>query len=280
MSYKISADKLWRDGQPVDQVPSSFVGNKFARTPKVAVIHFTFGGTARSSAQWFRDPRNKGSSAHVVIERDGDVIQCVPLDKVAWHAGKSRWRELVGLNSHSFGIELANWGYLKKSGDSWSCHAGIRIPSPFMAVHRNGNPDSSRQPLGWESYPQAQFDAAVDVVRALVESFGITEILGHDDISPTRKWDPGPAFDMMRFRAAVFGGRSDDGDTTMRVAAANGVNLRPTASTEQPTIELLPQGTMLEPLASDGAWLEVSVLDASGAPRATGWVHSKYVEDA
>ncbi len=280
MSYTIAGDQLKHEGQPVDQVPSIFVGSRFAKAPRIAVIHFTFGGTARSSAQWFRDKRNPGSSAHFVIERDGEVIQCVPLDRVAWHAGKSRWRDLVGLNAHSIGIELANWGYLKKSGDGWSCHTGIRIPAPVMARHRNGNPDGSRQPLGWEPYPQAQFDAAVAVTRALVDSFGITEVIGHDDIAPTRKWDPGPAFDMARFRAAVFGGRGEDGDTTLRVSAVNGLNLRSTAGLEQPPIELLPHGTLLEPLASDGNWLQVDVLDGGGAPRATGWVHGKFVEDA
>lgn len=279
MTFTIDDDRLSRDGHRVDQVPSTFVGGNFAHAPKIVVIHFTYGGTARSSANWFRDPRNPGSSAHVVIERDGDVVQCVPLAKVAWHAGKSRWRDIVGLNAHSFGIELANWGYLKRAGEGWSCHTGTRIPEPFMAIHRNGNPDGSRAPLGWEPYPRAQFEAAADLVRALVAEYGVTEIVGHDDIAPTRKWDPGPAFDMARFRAAVFGGRREDGDTLLKVTAASGVNLRRDPSTMQAPVELLKQATLLEPLATDGLWLQVSVLDAAGLPRATGWVHGHYVEE-
>ena len=280
MAFKIVDAAVTEDGAPVDQIRSRFIGSNFARPPKIVVIHFTYGGTARSSANWFNDPRNPGSSAHVVIERDGAVIQCVPLNRVAWHAGKSRWNGLVGLNAHSFGIELANWGYLKRAGDGWACYTGTRIPEPFMAIHRNGNPDGSRQPLGWEPYPRAQFEAAVDLVRALVASHGVTEIIGHEDISPTRKWDPGPAFDMARFRAAVFGGRSLDADTLLQVMPASGVNLRQDPSTTLPAVELLAKGTLLEPIATDGLWVQVSVLDAAGLPRATGWVHSHYVRDA
>jgi uncharacterized protein YraI len=84
---------------------------------------------------------------------------------------------------------------------------------------------------------------------------------------------------MARFRAAVFGGRQNDGDTIMRVTPASGVNLRSDPSTMQPAVELLPQGTLLEPLASDGLWLQVSVLDGNRAPRATGWVHQRYVDE-
>ncbi len=280
MTFEIDDHKFAKDGHRVDQVPSTFIGGTFGRVPRIAVIHFTYGGTARSSASWFRDPRNPGSSAHVVIERDGAVIQCVPLDRVAWHAGKSRWRDIVGLNAHSFGIELANWGYLKRAGEGWSSYTGTRIPEPFVAVHRNGNPDGSRQPIGWEPYPQAQFEAAVDIVRALVRRYHVDEIVGHDDISPTRKWDPGPAFDMARFRAAVFGGRREEGDTLLKVTPANGLNLRRDPSTMQAAVELLKQGTLLEPLATEGLWLQVSVLDDAGLPRATGWVHSQYVADA
>lgn len=276
MSFVIADGRFQVDGDAVDFIPSRFTGGAFAKTPKIAVIHFTYGASARSSAEWFRNPDNPGSSAHVVIDRDGRVIQCVPLDRVAWHAGKSSWRGLSGLNQHSFGIELANWGHLKRAGAGWSCHTGLPIVDPYMAVHRNGNPDGSTAPIGWEPYPRAQFDAAIALVRALVSSFGVNEIVGHDDISPTRKWDPGPAFDMARFRALVFGGRGDDGELRLRVDVTE-LNLRDTPSTERPAREVLPHGTLLEPISTHGNWIEVSVLDAAGAPRATGWVHGRYV---
>lgn len=280
--YDIRNDKLIADGKAVDQIPSLFMGDAFAPTPKIIVIHFTGGGTARSSAEWFRTPRvapDQGSSAHVVVDRDGSVIQCVPWSRIAWHAGKSSWKGLNGLNRFAFGIEIANFGALRAgAGGSWVTPSGRTIADPVLAVHKNGNPDGSRTPIGWEPYPPAQFDAVVGIARALVATFGCTEIVGHDDIAPTRKWDPGPAFDMGRFRALVLGGRGDDAPNHLRVVPDGGLNLRTGPGTNFPATLLLPKGSILEPSQTDGLWIEVTLLDAAGQPKATGWVHSKFVE--
>jgi N-acetylmuramoyl-L-alanine amidase len=278
MSYDISNGRFRENGEDVDFIQSRFVGSAFSTIPKIVVMHFTYGASGRSSAEWFRNPDNPGSSAHVVIDRDGRIFQCVSLDREAWHAGKSSWRGLTSLNHHSFGIELANWGHLQRAGAGWASYTGQAIPSPYLAVHRNGNPDRSTTPIGWEPYPKPQLDVAVALVRALVAEYGVTEIVGHDDIAPTRKWDPGPAFDMPRFRALVFGGRGEDGAVRLRVDVAE-LNLRATPSTELPARELLTRGMLLEPLSTSGNWIEVSVLDANGAPRITGWVHGRYVAE-
>lgn len=196
---------LQLDGKPVEQLPTRNTGGAFAKTPRIVVMHFTAGGPARTSAQWFANPLNKNSSAHVVIERDGSAIQCANFGTVAWHAGQSKWRRLSGLNQYALGVELANWGWLQAHSGMWLNTVGRPVANPVMAVHRNGNPDGSTQPIGWEPYPEAQFDAAVALVGALREAYGIKEIQGHDDIAPGRKSDPGPAFDMARFRKLVLG---------------------------------------------------------------------------
>lgn len=205
MQFRVQGDVLLTAASPVRQVPSSFAGGRFSRPPAIIVIHFTAGGSALSSAEWFRDRRNAGSSAHVVIDRNGAAIQCVPLTRVAWHAGRSVWRGLSGLNAHSFGIELANWGALRRSDEGWLAPTGVRVPNPVLARHRNGNPGGTPGAIGWEPYPAAQVAAAAGVARALASAFGSDEIVGHDDIAPGRKWDPGPAWDMAAFRTAVFG---------------------------------------------------------------------------
>ena len=69
MTFENQKHRLTKDGVPVDFIASPYVGRTFAKKPRIAVIHFTYGGTARSSAEWFRSPQNPGSSAHVVIER-------------------------------------------------------------------------------------------------------------------------------------------------------------------------------------------------------------------
>jgi N-acetylmuramoyl-L-alanine amidase len=130
-----------------------------------------------------------------------------------------------------------------------------------------------------EQYPEVQLETAVAIARAFVGEYGVDEIVGHDDIAPDRKWDPGPAFDMMRFRALVFGGRADDGDIRMKVIAPDGLNLRTGPGTQFATTQLLPLGTVVEPIQRDGVWLSVSVIGPSGQPTATGWVHGKYLAD-
>lgn len=278
MAYSIRNGILWDGGTQVKQVRSRNTGGAFRAAPTILVIHFTAGASALSSANWFASRDNTNSSAHVVIERDGSIIQCVPFGEVAWHAGKSSWRNLTGLNAYSIGIELANWGALHGVGSDWCNAAGQKISNPFIGTHRNGNPDGSRHPIGWEAYPAAQFAAVVELCRTLRAAYPIADIVGHDDIAPVRKSDPGPAFDMTRLRERVFGGRAADGAATARVTSADGLNLRAAPRLDAAVLVLLADGTPLLPLGKDGIWLEVSVLDPAGRPIRTGWVHSRYVD--
>lgn len=259
---------------------SAFDGTK----PKIAVIHFTYGGSALSSAQWFtRADVESPVSAHVVIDRDGTIIQCVSFEDRAWHAGKSSWRDrhgkhLSGLNNHSFGIELANWGPLVKTVSGWKSHSGVPIADPVLAEHKNGNPSGAGGDIGWEPYPEAQVNAAAALVRALANTYGVDEIVGHDDIAPTRKWDPGPAFDMAAFRIAVFGGtRGSDTDNVLTVSVDEGLNLRNGPGQHFASQTLLPAGTRLRPEQRQGRWLYVTVLKENGSPLSSGWVHEAYV---
>lgn len=282
MVYSIKNGVLQSGGANVPQVRSRNTGGAFAQPPEIVVIHFTAGGSAASSAAWFASKDNTNSSAHVVIERDGGIIQCVPFNVVAWHAGKSTWRNgagqvLNGLNRYALGIEIANWGALHGANGAWLNGAGQVVANPFMGVHRNGNPDGSRIPIGWEAYPEPQMQAVIALVRALAQTYPIKEIVGHDDIAPLRKSDPGPAFNMARLRDAVFGGRKDDGANVAHVDVAGGLNLRAGAGQSFAVIELLADETALEPISRDGQWIEVAVLDKKGRPRVTGWVHGKFV---
>jgi N-acetylmuramoyl-L-alanine amidase len=261
-------------------VASPFIGGGFASPPRIAVIHFTGGGSAMSSANWFADrsrPPATGSSAHVVIDRDGSIVQCVAIDRIAWHAGRSNWKGIVGLNPHSIGIELANYGNLHAVGGNWCGPGDKKVANPVMASHRNGNPDGSRHPIGWEAYPAAQINATVELMQLLV-SLGVNEAVGHDDIAPVRKSDPGPAFDMTLFRSRVFGGRRDNGDNVKIVLPAAGLYLRAGPDGAAAKLREAPyaKGTLVRPLRIDGDWLEVSVL-ANGAPVATGWMRSIYL---
>ena len=164
---------------------------------RALVIHFTGGATGASSIESMRDNR---LSAHVVVERDGTVTQCVPFNRVASHAGVSRWRDpntnvlYQGLNSCSIGIEIANAGN-DPAALSWA----RRQPgfASITARHRKGGAVQE-----WESYPEAQLAAVFEIAKALVETYRLDDITGHDCIAPERRDDPGPAFPMADLRQA------------------------------------------------------------------------------
>lgn len=167
---------------------------------RLLVIHHTAGSSGQSSIDFWRTDDADGACAHIVIERDGRVIQCRPFDRICGHAGRSKWRDpktgkgYEFLNHCSIGIELANAGD-SDGAISWA----KRQPgfSTFRGRHRNGGPVRD-----WEAYPAAQVAACVAVSRALVERYNLDDVTGHDCIAPARKTDPGPAFDMVALRQA------------------------------------------------------------------------------
>lgn len=198
MAFSISNHRL----AGLRYVPSPNSGG--ALRPKFLVIHYTGSGADFDTAAYFARQAAK-ASAHLVIRRDGTLVQCVPFNLRAWHAGRSRWTDAGGvtytnLNHHAIGIEIENWGPLAKSAAGWVSWSGTLVDGAVIeARHKSGKPD-----CGWEPYSAAQVDAAAAVSRALCSTYGITEIIGHDDISPGRKSDPGPAWDMATFRREVL----------------------------------------------------------------------------
>lgn len=154
------------------------------------VIHYTSGATAESSIKFWRTPEAEGASAHIVIDRDGTIYQCRPFDMTCGHAGVSRWKKISSLNKCSIGIELANAGDDERLTKRWSKYPAIE------ARHKNGGTLKK-----WEAYPVAQLNACEQVAQALVARYHLDDIVGHDDIAPSRKVDPGPAFPMQSLRA-------------------------------------------------------------------------------
>lgn len=197
MEFTISNHRL----AGVPYVPSPNSGG--ALRPKFLVIHYTAGGPGFDTAAYFATHAAK-ASAHLVIRRDGTPIQCVPFNMRAWHAGQSRWtaadgRSYADLNHHAIGIELENFGVLRKSGGGWLSWNGQEVDGTVIeARHKYGSPDG-----GWEAFPEVQVESAAAAARAICAAYGIGEILGHDDIAPGRKSDPGPAWDMDGFRHRV-----------------------------------------------------------------------------
>jgi N-acetylmuramoyl-L-alanine amidase len=190
------------DGSPVALKMSPNRGATFGPgLPDTLVMHFTAGRSAESSVRWLTDKRAK-ASAHVVIGEEGTITQLVPFNVVAWHAGTSKWKSREGLNRYSIGIELDNPGDLKRTGTKWRTWFGEEVDQDFVLVapHKHGGPER-----GWKIYPPAQLEAAIELGSLLVDTYGIKEVVGHDDIAPGRKRDPGPAFPMKRYLGLIFG---------------------------------------------------------------------------
>ena len=166
------------------------------------IIHYTAGLTAAAAIDWFKNPAAT-ASAHLVMDRAGAITQMVGFNKRAWHAGKSEWKDLIGLNRFSIGIELVNAGKLKRSesGD-WLSWNSVKLPPDQVIVAQHKNEDT---PAGWQIYPEPQIAAALAVAVALNAAFKFEDILGHDDIAPGRKTDPGPGFPMTSITGRVFG---------------------------------------------------------------------------
>ena len=172
--------------------------------PQYLILHYTAGVTLEGATSWFMKPEAQ-AAAHLVIGRNGRIVQMVRFDQRAWHAGVSEWGTLKGMNAFSLGIELVNAGKLKRSeGGTWTNWAGVTIPPDEVVQLQHKAEDAV---AGWQIYPEAQIATLIRVAAALQAQYGLKEILGHEDIAPGRKVDPGPAFPMAAVVGRVVGRR-------------------------------------------------------------------------
>ncbi len=238
--------------------------------PKYIIIHFTAGRSAESSVAWFKDPSAK-ASAHLVIGRDGKIYQLVDFNLKAWHAGRSTWASLNGFNDLSIGIELDNPGRLTKVGEkylSWFKKEYSK-DNVVEAIHKH-----ETVPSFWYEYTEAQMQACMKVCQVIMKKYEIQDILGHEDISPFRKNDPGPLFPMESFRSRLLGRNDDTGD--IYTVVQNNVNIRRGPSTSFDSLGQLNEGTRVEFVKSNLGWFFVYVLDKPAADEnlTYGWVHN------
>lgn len=278
--YGISKDRLTIGSAPVEFVKSPNVSGKMK--PEFLVIHYTASGPAADIASYFSRPSAK-VSAHLVITRKGVIKQCVPFNVIGWHAGRSEWIDRkgshhVGLNSNSIGIEIENWGPMRRTGSGWVSWTGERVDAGKVieARHKFGVPDG-----GWEIFTDEQIEATIGAAQAICDAYGIEQIVGHDDIAPGRKSDPGPAWKMDSFIARVFG-RQDNHAATMIVRSASGLNIRkgPGAAFDTVRKTPLPDGAEVIVHEAEGSWRYVSVLGKNGLPDFSGWVNGAFLREA
>ncbi len=161
--------------------------------PDMIILHYTGGADALSSAHHLARP-DTDVSAHLVIARDGGIIQLLPFDAVAWHAGRSAYEGRTNLNRYSIGIEMDNAGQLhRREGRFYSWFNREYMPDEVYTDCGNG------RARYWHNYTLAQLQSAFAVCKLLLNAYPIRHIVGHSDVS-RRKTDPGPAFPMEKFR--------------------------------------------------------------------------------
>jgi N-acetylmuramoyl-L-alanine amidase len=154
------------------------------------IYHYTAGGSQEGTVKQFQDRASK-VSAHYVLGRDGKIVQMVPLDQAAWHAGVSKLDAAEAVNNFSIGIEICNFGNLTKKDDKFYDYRGEPYKGP-MPIHAGG--------AYWEPFTDAQYKSLAKLTNELLAKYPIKHITGHQDVAlpKGRKIDPGPAFDYDR----------------------------------------------------------------------------------
>jgi N-acetylmuramoyl-L-alanine amidase len=136
------------------------------------VLHYTGMKSGANALDRMCDPTAE-VSAHYMIEEDGRIFQLVDEEMRAWHAGKSYWRGHTNINQRSIGVELVNPGH----------------------------------ELGYRDFPEVQIQSAIALCRNIVKRHAIParNVVGHSDIAPARKEDPGELFDWKRLAKKKIG---------------------------------------------------------------------------
>lgn len=135
---------------------------KDGRPPDMILLHYTGMPTGEAALQRLTIAASK-VSAHYVVFEDGRIVQCVPEASRAWHAGVSSWAGETDINSRSIGIEIVNPGH----------------------------------EFGYSNFPLRQIAAVISLCKSIVTRRGpisADRILGHSDVAPSRKQDPGEKF--------------------------------------------------------------------------------------
>ncbi|WP_269514403.1 N-acetylmuramoyl-L-alanine amidase [Brevundimonas subvibrioides] len=136
--------------------------------PDMILLHYTGMETAEAAIARLRDPEAK-VSAHYVVDEDGSILRLVDEARRAWHAGRSWWRGETDINAVSIGIEIVNPGH----------------------------------EFGYRLFPDAQIEAVIALIDDIRTRWSVEDarILGHSDVAPTRKQDPGELFPWKRLAA-------------------------------------------------------------------------------
>tara|TARA_B100001063_G_C16607056_1_gene473836 strand:+ start:86 stop:796 length:711 start_codon:yes stop_codon:yes gene_type:complete len=155
-----------------DFSPNFSKKTRFKTEIKYVIFHYTGMQSEIESIKRLKNPNSK-VSCHYLISRNGLITQMVKDQNIAWHAGKSKWKRLNNLNEKSIGIELVNKGHK----------------------------------IGYQNFKKAQIKSLIQLCRNLKKKYSIKKenFLGHSDIAPLRKKDPGEKFPWQKLSKLKIG---------------------------------------------------------------------------
>jgi N-acetylmuramoyl-L-alanine amidase len=255
--------------------PGNYIGPKI--TPKYIIMH----GTATASP-FSRNVdafliESYTASVHLLIGRAGEIHQFVPFNAEAGHCGENHWHDVYhSMDRYSIGIEMLNaqeldtinqMDYYKKTyGTTYTIPEKDRV-----LINKNW----------WQIYPKAQLDAALAVVRLLFQNYQeLKDVLGHSEINPKWRVDPGPAFPMQWFHAKVIG--LDENVPITRVHITTRYSrLYDGPGDDHETIgEGLPRNTPLGILSEENGWSYIHLRpDDNNPPFIKGWIQSDRIKE-
>lgn len=144
--------------------PTPFRSSREGTAIDMLVLHYTGTQTSEEALDILSGTAGKEVSAHYTIDEDGSIYHHVPEDEKAWHAGISQWRGVYNVNANSVGIEIVNPGH----------------------------------EFGYRAFPKSQMLAVAELCRDILDRHPLItprNVVGHSDVAPARKEDPGELFD-------------------------------------------------------------------------------------
>lgn len=144
-------------------LPTVYKSSREGAAVELLVLHYTGTRTAQDALDILSGKTGREVSAHYTVDEDGTVYQHVDEAEKAWHAGVSHWRGVDGVNANSIGIEIVNPGH----------------------------------EFGYRAFPKSQMLAVAELAQGVIARHGIAprNVIGHSDVAPGRKEDPGELFD-------------------------------------------------------------------------------------
>ena len=296
--FRIGSDLITPHKENFDSTPNPTPNH--LNTPEFIIMHYTGGREMSSTINAFTNPPKEpslGASAHLLIGRDGSVVQFLPFNRIAYHTGFAWWEGNSELNKCSIGIELDNLGRLDKVDSKWQVprvKPPIIIPDEEveqreywkanLPKENRDDPVFASKLPGFQKFTEIQLTVALHILEALVKKYpGIREILGHDQINLAMREDPGPLLPMPEWRKILFGREEpkiEEHVINQQTDIFASVE-RKLPNTQTTVTGHLPENSLVSVQTEEGGFALVTVIKSTDPTvKGKGWVLSKFLQDS